>query len=271
VALAHQGVLPADSVFDRGTLDVYVPLSLSAADAQNNGRQLTVLARLTDDDASLEQAQAEMTALATAFNQERGDAGRGWTAAVTPLRDVVIGADTRWLAAVLFGAVVTVLLVACLNVAGLSLSRTVVRRREIAIRSALGASRWRVFRYLVVESVLLAVAGGAVGVLLGAWGLRAFISLVPPGLLPAEAVAFLDGRALLFTVTLSVITGLLFGTFPAWRGTAANPIDALMGSGRTAGPTRITAGVHSVLLIAEVALSMVLVVAASALVLSFIR
>ncbi|HSC26191.1 MAG TPA: ABC transporter permease, partial [Vicinamibacterales bacterium] len=264
------GVLPPGTTFDRGPIDVYVPLAFTAADTANNGRMLTVLARLRPE-RSIDAARDEMVALASAFNATRGEAGRGWTASVTPLHDVVVGADSRWLAGVLFGAVSVVLAVACLNVAGLALSRTVVRRREIAIRTALGAGRWRVFRYLLVESLLLALAGGLVGVLMGSWGLRVLVSLVPAGLLPPETPPLLDARALLFTGFLALLTGLFFGTVPAWRGTAPNPAEALAAGGRSAGSSSVTTRAHSALLVVEVALAMVLVVAGVSLAVSFVR
>ncbi|HEU4688446.1 MAG TPA: ABC transporter permease, partial [Vicinamibacterales bacterium] len=263
------GVLPPDTVFDRVRVDIYLPLAFTAAQAQNQGRSLTVLGRLRDG-VTIEAASSEMASIAATFNASRGPAGRGWTTALTPLRDVVIGADVRWLARVLFAAVLAVLLVGCLNVAGLSVTRTMARRRELAIRMALGASRTRLFRHVIAESVVLAVLGGAAGVLLGSWGLRAFLALSPAGTIPVEADVSLDGRALLFTAVVAIATALLSGIVPAMRGTSAPASEALAGT-RTAGPSRSTALVHRSLLVIEVALAVILVIGATALVTSFLR
>jgi putative ABC transport system permease protein len=116
---------------------------------------------------------------------------------------------------VLFGAVGLVLLVACVNFAGLSLSRTVARHREVAIRTALGSSRWRVFRSFLIEALALSIAGGIAGVFVGRWSLAAFVAALPPRTLPAEAIASLDLRALLFTGAVAVLVGLISGTLPA--------------------------------------------------------
>ena len=263
------GVLPADSVYDRVRADVYQPLAFDAAQAQNQGRTLTVLGRLRDG-VAIETASSEMASIAAAFNATRGSAGRGWTTALTPLRDVLIGADVRWLARVLFAAVVAVLLVGCLNVSGLSVTRTIARRRELAIRLALGASRMRLFQHVIAESVVLAALGGTAGLLLGSWGLRAFLALAPAGTVPAEADVSLDGRALLFTAVIALATALLSGIVPAARGTSAPASEALSGT-RTAGPSRSTALVHRSLLVLEVALAVILVIGATALVTSFLR
>ena len=180
------GVLPPDSVFDRVALDVYRPLAFRPADAQQQGRVLTVFGRRAPG-VSIDGARADLIAVAAAFNATRGPAGRGWTAAVTPLREVLVRPATRQLAWVLFGAVGVVLLIACVNVAGLMLSRTIDRRRDIAVRAALGAERWRLFRCLVVESLMLSTAGGTAGLIVGSWALGAFSSLAPAPSVSSES------------------------------------------------------------------------------------
>jgi putative ABC transport system permease protein len=264
------GVLPPDSVFDRSPVEMYLPLAMTADEARSHGRSLTVFARLARE-VSLDEARAELTTVAAAFNATRGNAGRGWTAAVTPLRDVVLRSDTRQLTWVLFGAVAVVLLVACVNVASLSLSRTVDRSRELAIRAALGAGRWRLFRYLLVESLMLATAGAAGGIAIGSWALRLFLWLVPPGTLPPEAFATLDARALIFTGGLAAVTALLCGTVPAWQGMDARSSQTLASGSRSVSGSRRTTRLHSALLVAEIALAMVLVTGATLLVVSFTR
>jgi putative ABC transport system permease protein len=265
------GVLPPDSVFDRVALDVYQPLVLGAAAAQQQGRMLTVLARLAPG-LTIEAARADLVAVAASFNETRGPAGRGWTAAITPLREVVVRPATRQLVWVLFGAVAVVLLVACVNVAALSLSRMIERRRELAVRAALGAGRWRLFRYLLIESLLVACAGSAAGIAVGWWALGVFASMVPAGVLPPEAVATLDLRTLAFTTLLAIATGVVFGTLPAWQGarTGASPVLAASAS-RTVTASRATARLHAAFLVVEVAMALVLVAGAALLVVSFTR
>jgi putative ABC transport system permease protein len=264
------GVLPADSVFDRSTTDVYFPLVFTPELARSQGRTLTTLARLAPG-VSVDQAHAELAAIAADFNATRGAAGQGWTVALTPMRDVVLRQDTRRLAWTLLAAVAVVLAVACVNVASLSLSRAVDRSRELVLRAALGASRWRMFRLLMVESVLLATTGAAAGVLTGSLALRLFLTLVPPGTLPAEAAVALDARALVFTAGLAMAAALVFGTLPAWRGAAASPARALAAGGRGASASRASSRLHNTLLAVEVALAMVLVTTAALLGVSFGR
>ncbi len=264
------GVLPPDSVFDRSAFELYLPLAMTPDQRRNDGRLLTVFGRLAPT-VSLEDARTELVTVAAAFNSTRGTAGRGWTAAVTPLRDVVLRADTRQLTWVLFGAVAVVLLVACVNVMSLSLSRTIDRRHELAIRAALGAGRWRLFRYMLVESLLLAAAGAALAVAVGSWALRVFLWLVPPGTLPAEALASLDTRALVFTGILGLITAVICGTLPAVQGTRVSAGNTLASGSRSVGGSRRTARLHGGLLVVEIAMAMMLVTAATLLVVSFSR
>jgi putative ABC transport system permease protein len=264
------GVLPADSVFDRAAFELYLPLALNPTEARSNGRTLTVYGRLAPR-ASVDDARTELTHVAAAFNATRGNAGRGWTAAVTPLRDVVVRTDTRQLTWILFGAVALVLLVACVNVVSLSLSRTTDRRHELAVRAALGADQWRLFRYLLVESLMLATAGGALGVAIGSWTLRLFLWIVPPGILPPEAISTLDGRALAFTAGLAILTALLCGTLPALHAATIRSPTTNVSASRTVSGSRSTARFHGALLVTEIAMAMILVTAATLLVVSFRR
>jgi putative ABC transport system permease protein len=264
------GVLPAEPALDRGSFDIFLPLVLTPAQAQSQGRFLTVLGRLRPD-ASIDHARTELVNVAAAFNATRGPAGRGWTARVTPYRDSIVRADSRTLVWVLFGAVLLVLLIACVNVAGLSLSRLAARQHEAAIRAALGASRWRTFRAIGLESIVLGVAGGAAGLVAGAWVLRLFVAVAPPGTFPAEAVPALDWRTLVFTMTMAVGTGAVCGLLPAWqagRTMLAGPLQAL---GRGVTRSRANLRLHGGLMVAETALAMVLVAAAALLIGSFIR
>ena len=264
------GVLPADTVFDRGAPEIYAPLAFSPAFATDEGRQLTVIARLRDG-VTVEQANREVVAIADTFNPTRGSAGRNWTAMAMPWRNVIVRADARQLVWVLFGAVALVLLIACANVAGLSLSRTIGRRREIAVRAALGAGRGRLFRAFVIESLVLSAMGGAVSLALGTLTLRTFVALVPPGTLPVEAAPTLDGRALVFTMAACVLTGLLAGVLPAWQAGRLTLTETLTASGRGFSAAPRTAWLQSALLVVELALAMVLVTGASLLAVSFAK
>ena len=263
------GVLPADSVFDRSAVQVYAPLSFNAASALSNGRSLTVMGRLKPG-VSIDDARAAMAGVTASINATRGRAGEGWTVTLTPWRDTIVRADSRTLAWTLFGAVSLVLLVACVNVAGLSLARSIQRRREWAVRLALGAGRWRALRALVVEGLLLAAAGEAAALVVGNLFLRLLTFLIPPGTVPPETVAALDGRALVFASVVSIAAALVCATAPAWRGSRANLADSLRDGRGTAG-TRGSSRLHSSLLVTEIALAMVLVTGASLLAVSFAR
>jgi putative ABC transport system permease protein len=217
---------------------------------------------------SLAAAQAEMNDIAR--RQEKTLLGNhpGWTVHLRPLANQISG-QARPILFVLFGAVGFVLLIACVNVANLLLCRAAARRKEMAVRAALGAGWGRIIRQLLTESVLLSVAGGAVGLLLGAGCVRVILALSPPNIARLDETT-LDGRALLFTVFISLATGVLFGLAPAWRASRINLSGALNAGGRSGakdGHNRT----HRLLVVAEVALAVALLAGAGLMTQSLLR
>ena len=199
------------------------------------------------------------------------DSNKGWGVAVDRLADVLIGPQLHTAVTVLFAATLFVLLIGCANLANLALARSISRESEMAVRAALGASRWRLVRQLLIENVVIAVCGGIVGVGVGYAMLKWIQSLIPPYTLPPAVDISMDTSVLLFTLTVAVVTGLLFGVAPAAQTTNPSLVSALKegGHGTTAGgPGR---RVRGVLVVAEIALAFVLLVASGLLMRSFFK
>ncbi|ABF39302.1 ABC efflux pump, inner membrane subunit [Candidatus Koribacter versatilis Ellin345] len=234
---------------------IWTPLGMTPKEAVVRGEHhYRVIARLKPG-VSLHQAQADLSTIAKQLEQQYPADDKGWGAAVVPLREQMVG-DVRPTLLVLLGAVVFVLLIACANVANLTLVRTLGRSKEMAIRTALGAGRNRIIQQVLAESMLLAIAGGAIGVALSQFGTK-LITNVLADQLPRTFQVHMDVTVLFFTLGLVLLTGLAAGFVPAWKATHSNPNDALkQGLGRTdsdgGGKTR------NVLVVVEVALSLVL-------------
>ena len=170
----------------------------------------------------------------------------------------------------LLGAVGFILLIACTNVANLLLARGAAREREIAIRASLGAGRWRLIRQLLAESVLLALLGGAVGVLLGFWGIRVLQAAAPANNVLRSVTTSIDHRVLSYTLGISVLTGILFGLIPAFRAVKQDLSESLKAGG-TPGSGGLRLRSQGLLLVSEVGLAMVLLVGAGLMINSFVR
>ncbi len=267
------GVMPPGFNFPvvNTQIDVWMPL-VSALPANTiNARDsvfLNVVARLKPG-ASVAQAQSEVKAISERISAQYPDSGAGWRVVLTPLHEEVVGGVRRALL-VLLVAVGCVLLIACANVANLLLARAAGRQREIAIRTALGASRWRIVRQVLTESLVLALLGGGAGMLMAVWGGELLLALSPRALPRLKEINF-DWRVLLFTLLVSIITGLLFGLAPACRAAKANLNEALKEGGKGASQGPGDDRLRRLLVIAEVAISIVLLAGAGLLIRSFQR
>ncbi|MBZ5514175.1 MAG: ABC transporter permease [Acidobacteriia bacterium] len=207
---------------------------------------------------SLAQAQADMDSVAHSLAQAYPKTNEGQGTAIVPLKNAIVG-DVRAMLLLLQAAVGFVVLIVCANVANLFLARSVARRREVAVRVAVGASRARLIRQFLTESVIVGLAGGALGLLLASWGIPPLLAAVPGGLPRREAVG-LDGSVLLFTLAVSLLTGILFGLAPAFESSRSDLQEALKEGGRSAvGGHRRT---QSVFVVSEVALALVLLAGA---------
>ena len=261
------GVMPAAFRYPDDGTQVWTPLILPEDSKKARGAHwLSVVARLKPG-VSFDQAQAEMKAIAGRLEQQYPASNSGWSVFLRPLRKEVIG-DIQTALLVLLGAVGLVLLIACSNVANLQLARTSARRREMAIRAALGAGRRRIVRQLITESLLLAVVGSVLGLLLAWWGTAALLKLDTAGV-PRQCEIGIDGSVLLFTAALAFITSLLFGLVPAMQFASLDLISALKEGTGTCGSA--AGRFRQILVVSEVALALVLLVGGGLLVRSFTR
>ena len=261
------GVLPPDfPKFNKE--EIYTPLVFPADMASERGsRSFGALGRLRPG-LSLGVAQQRMTAVSARLAKGDPQHDAGNTALLQPIQEVYVQ-DAQTLVLILFATVGCLLLIACANIASLLLARATGREREMAIRTALGASRWALFRQLLTESVLVALAGGALATLPAAWGVNLLASLQMDEL-PNLARVSVDVSALGFNFLLAAGTGILFGLVPAWQARRTDVNTALKGSARTTGG-RVHQRLRGLFVVGEIALALVLLVAAGLMAQSFLR
>jgi putative ABC transport system permease protein len=242
----------------------WVPLAWSNEERAIRGNHnYMVVARLKPD-IDINQAKSELSAISTRLEQQYPEDDKGWGATLVPLREQIVG-DVRTALLVLLGAVAFVLLIACANVANLVLAKTLARRKEIAIRTALGADRTAIVRHILAETLLLSVAGGVLGLLLACVSLDLMVSLLADRL-PAFAEVNLDSRVTAFTLALSVLTGLLAGLIPSIRFSHADVNDALKQGQNRGSSDSGGSKTRNLLVVCEVALSLVLLIGAGLMV-----
>ena len=252
------GVMPAGFRFPDTKSELWIPLGL--ARDPRDGRYLQTIARLRQG-ATVQSAQADMNVLAAQLRQERPSNAK-WGAYVNLLKDHATG-DVRKPLLVLLGAVASVLLIACANLANLVLIRATGRRKEIAVRASLGASRWRIARQLMTESLMIAVTAGAAGLVFALWATKVLIALTPESISIHNVTSVsLDANVYLFTLGISLLTGLFFGLAPAIRAARVDLNSSLKEGARGGSGSIARNRFRAVLVVAEVALSMILLVGA---------
>jgi putative ABC transport system permease protein len=261
------GVMPDGFAYPTTRADLYTPMRLDPALAVRDGRNYQSVARLKPG-VTLAQAQLDMDAIAAQTARERPEMNTNWSALVVPLMEQTVG-NSRDTLIVLLGAVGFVLLIACANVSNLLLMRAAGRRREMTVRVALGAGRWRLLHQTAVESLLLAVAGGLLGFALAYWCVPAVIRILPVGYpLPRRGEIAVDSTVLWFSLAVSLACGLFFGIFPALQVDRTRLAYGLKQGGRTG--SSAGRGARHALVVAEVAVAVVLVAGAGLMLRSFV-
>jgi putative ABC transport system permease protein len=265
------GVMRPDFLFSDDHAEFLAPILINHFQLRGSGRYLMVAGRLKPG-VSIAQAQADIDPIARQLAHEFPrdmDQGKPWTARVQPVREALFGFMSRPLL-LLQGAVGFVLLIACANVAALLLARASSRQTEVAIRSALGAGRGRLFRQFITESVMLSLLGGVLGVLLAWWGVRVLVALAPPWFPRLHEIS-IDGRVLLFSAGIAVATGIIFGLAPAMHGSKSSFAESLKDATRGGTSGSVRHRIRAALVSAQLALALVLLIGSGLLIRSFLK
>jgi len=260
----------APSPSDHGDSEMNVPLAFKPEEISRENHFLLVMGKLKHG-VTLDAANAEMAVIAKQLAQTYPKTNAGLTVTVEPLKDDFLPKETRLGLWLMMGAVGFVLLIACVNIANLLLAWGTARQKEIAVRASQGATRARIFRQFLIESLALALMGGALGTLLSVAVLRGVMSLMPRNQLgiPYEADPHLNIPVLLFTLGATLISGVLFGCFPAWHASRQNISDMLKEGGRSSSASASHNRLRRVLVVAEFALALILVAGAGLILRSF--
>jgi putative ABC transport system permease protein len=264
------GVLPEGGSFDYSFAQIWTPLVFQPVNMTRNFHWFGAFAKLKPG-VTLEAARKQMDAIGGRIAHDYPDSNKGWGVVVERFSDVVVAPDLKQSLYVLLAAVGMLLLISCANIANLTLARGASREREIAIRSALGGDRRRIIQQFLTESVVLSLLGGLVGLALGYAGMMALKAAVPPYTLPAEANVALDVRVLIFTLALSVLTGIIFGLAPAIVTTRSNLAGIMKDSARNTSAGSGRRALRGALVVTQVALAFVLLTSSGLLIRSFFR
>jgi putative ABC transport system permease protein len=254
---------------DRGNEQLAVPLIFKPEQLNHDFHWLLSVGRLKPG-VTIQQAQADMDSVALHIAQDNPKSNKGWGVFVEPLKNDFLPSERKQTLWLLLGAVAFILLIACVNVANLLLARGLARQKELAVRSALGATRRTIFEQLITESLLLALAGGLLGLGVGYAMLHALIAIMPRGTLPNEADLTLNLPILFFTLVATTLAGLLFGSAPAWYASRVDPAETLKEGNRSG----VGAGRHRLrqaLVIGEFTLALSLLAGAGLAIHSFLN
>lgn len=262
------GVMPASFIAPRDTTEAWTPVHVSNPLAANfrGVHFLRTYGRLADG-VTLDQARAEMAVIDKNLAAQYPADNKNRNSVLFALHERIVG-DSRRSLLILFAAVSFVLLIACANFANLLLARAAEREREFVIRGALGAGRWRLIRQLLTESVLVSLAGGAVAVVLAVWGTNLLVAFKPDNL-PRLSEIGVDSRVLVFTLGISLLTGLLFGLLPAWSASRSRVAETLKEGGRSATAGGARQRLRNTFVVVELAVALVLLVGAGLLIKTF--
>jgi putative ABC transport system permease protein len=260
----------APGTFDRTGSRIWRPLAFTKEEMGRFQRRFTVWGTLKHG-ITIAQARAEGDALAARFAHDFPDSNEHWGLAVDPFASILVGSDVRRSLYVLMASVGMVLLIACANLANLTLARGASREREVAIRAALGAGRWRLVRQFLTESLILSLAGSALGLCVAYGGLAGLKQIIPGHYLPPSTYVEMDARVLGFILALALLTGLVFGLYPAIKASRPDLTNSLKQGGVGASAGRPGQRLRSALVVAEVALAFVLLTGAGLLIHSFFK